>query len=307
MTTKKGCVIKHLQVTNCISVSMEEATFFERRKRIPKSLVRVDKQTANPNDAVTYTRRPKVISSGIQAYGQPYDVSSIEYEPDFPLPKISDEWIEDDVTIWDVPLDDKKKKDPAALLEQLQEEWKTQLEDDTARAREEGFNAGYAVAQQELETQIESAKTEFVEEIAHIKTAWEEYLKVVEPKLAALAFEIAETILDAPLPKDTRTLTIRTIMEAVEQLSSESSIEIILHPVDYLQFQENGVEQQLQAMRSGLRWHPNPDLKEGDWIVQSPTSTTRRLKAELIGMLKNQLGLKKSDVIDDDKHSDEAE
>lgn len=150
---------------------------------------------------------------------------------------------------------------------------------------------GLAAAREEMERNVADIRNAFVEDLRRIEAAVETFYQRTEPQLAALAFHVAEAILRAPLPEQIRAVSERFLTEAVERATAETTADVSLHPVDYLRLQENGVVERLSALHSGLRWHPDPDLKQGDWIVSSPLTTTRRIEAELLDALRSQLGL----------------
>lgn len=72
--------------------------------------------------------------------------------------------------------------------------------------------------------------------------------------LVELALEVAETLLDAPLPESIRGVSARTLTEAVEQLARSAPLEISMHPVDFLRLQEQGVIAQLESRHPDLHW-----------------------------------------------------
>lgn len=178
-----------------------------------------------------------------------------------------------------------------ALLEARDREWEQHTKDQVESARQEAYAAGYHDASANLQSDFDEKKRELLEDLKDIRARWDDFLVRMEPLLASLSFEIAQTVLDAPLPPKVRSVATRAIAEAVEQMAGSAPIEILIHPVDFLRLQESGVVDQLESLHSGLRWEPRPDMKHGDWIVQSPSMAVRRLEDELLTSLKSRLGL----------------
>lgn len=178
-----------------------------------------------------------------------------------------------------------------ALLAARDQEWEQRMERNIEAARKEAYALGYRDASSQLQSDFDARKQELFADIAALRTKWDDFLVRMEPLLAGLSFEIAQSVLDAPLPPKVRNVATRAITEAVEQMGGSTPIEILIHPVDFLRLQESGIVDQLESLHSGLRWEPRPDMKHGDWIVQSPSMAVRRLEEELLTSLKSRLGL----------------
>lgn len=177
------------------------------------------------------------------------------------------------------------------MLAERDQEWETRLQQAVAEAREDGYAQGSADTAAKLEVDFDNRQQVLIADLKQLRTQWDAYLEKLEPALAELSFEIAQAVLDAPLPPNVKGVAARAITEAVEQMAGSAPIEILIHPVDFLRLQESGVVEQLESLHSGLRWEPRPDMKQGEWVVQSPSMTIRRLEEELLGTLRSRLGL----------------
>jgi flagellar assembly protein FliH len=177
------------------------------------------------------------------------------------------------------------------MLAERDQEWEVRLQQAVAQAREYGFAQGSADTAAKLEADFHDRQQVLVADLKQLRTRWDDYLERLEPAIAELSFEIAQAVLDAPLPPNVKGVAARAISEAVEQMAGSAPIEILIHPVDFLRLQESGVVEQLESLHSGLRWEPRPDMKQGEWVVQSPSMTVRRLEEELLGTLRSRLGL----------------
>ena len=181
--------------------------------------------------------------------------------------------------------------DEAALRAAIEAEWQARMEEAVARARAEGEAAGRATAEAEWAPRLQALQEQLARELERLRQAWADYTRQLEPMLVELALEVSETLLDAPLPESIRGVSARTLTEAVEQLARSAPLEISMHPVDFLRLQEQGVIGQLENRHPDLHWDLNPELSEGDWIVQTPTAMQRRIRQEILQRLRQRLGL----------------
>lgn len=185
---------------------------------------------------------------------------------------------------------------PAGLLARLQETWSTawQQEQEKAvdRARTEAANAVRAELQQQidaLQAELDAQRSAFREDAERLRGAWQTFIRHSEPLLLDLAFGIARTLFEAPLPEGVRGIGARALTTAIDQLASDPPVVISLHPVDLLRLQESGIVEQLEAVHGGLRWDTRPDFPQGDWIARSSQGAVRRVKEELMAALREQL------------------
>ena len=225
-----------------------------------------------------------------RAAAAPYVMADLDIEPDFPLPEPG---------VYETPA---SLSDPApdagpdpARYGKLEAAWQARLEEAVERTRaeayEEGYEQGYVAAEAALQASFDQRKAMVEDDVARLQAAWKEAMKKSEPLLASLAFEVAKQVLDAPLPQDVRAVSGQALAQAIEQFGEEAIIEVSLHPDDLSRLQAYGLTDDLEAMHSGVRWDPNPDVQMGDWIVQTPDAAIRRLKDELLNQLKSRLGL----------------
>lgn len=247
---------------------------FEGRKlRIPRSEVTGESEGESGSDAAFLTARVKRAST-VPA-DHPYEIHVRRKER--PAPKIA-------TTILDDP------DEPA--IEEIEAIWKARLERTREDAYSEGFAAGRSAVEAEFQAKFDEEKQRFTTDLAALQQSWAAFMRDAEPQIVQLTFRIARAILDAPLPDDIRRISERAIAEAVERMADGVPVEILLHPVNYLRIQESGIEDHLNAIHNKLRWRTNSDLKQNEWIVQSPRSATRRLEAELIDQLQRELSLR---------------
>ncbi|BBM68972.1 FliH/SctL family protein [Rhodothermus marinus] len=181
--------------------------------------------------------------------------------------------------------------DEAALRAAIEAEWQGRLEEAVNQARAEGEAAGRAAAEAEWAPRLQALQEQLARELERLRQAWADYTRQLEPMLVELALEVAETLLDAPLPESIRGVSARTLTEAVEQLARSAPLEVSMHPVDFLRLQEQGVIAQLESRHPDLHWDLNSELSEGDWIVQTPTAMQRRIRQEILERLRQRLGL----------------
>lgn len=181
------------------------------------------------------------------------------------------------------------EEEPEPTAEEIEAAWQLRLEEAREQAIAEGREAGHAAAKAEYEKEVADLKKQFAEDLDAVQQSWDAHMRQSEPHLVQLAFRLARTVLDSPLPDDVRQIAERTVADAIERMATDVAIEIILHPVSFLRIQEAGVEEQLNAVHSKLRWRTNPDLKQNEWIVRSPRATARRIESELIDELQREL------------------
>lgn len=178
-----------------------------------------------------------------------------------------------------------------AMKAEWEAEWEARMAKAVAEAREEGREAGRTEAEREFREELESNRAAFREEAARLREQWRVFLEKAEPMLAHLAFTTAQTILDAPLPEEITELATRALSRAVDQLAASPPLRISLHPVDLLRLRESGLIDELTAEHSGIEWDSDEQLREGDWIVQSPSAMIRHIKSELLHSLRARLDL----------------
>jgi len=211
----------------------------------------------------------------------PYAVATVEFVPDFPLPDIEQAGAEE--------------QEEARSRDELEAAWQARLEEAVERARaeayKEGYEQGYVAAEAALQASFEQRTAMLEEDVARLQAAWKDFMKKSEPLLVSLAFEMVKQVLDTPLPQDVRAVSGKALAQALEQFGEDTPIEISLHPDDLSRLQAYGLTDDLQAMHSGIRWDPNPDISMGDWIAQSPDAAIRRLKDDMLNQLKSRLGL----------------
>ena len=177
-----------------------------------------------------------------------------------------------------------------------------------AEAFEEGRQAGRADRDDEvdaLQAEVErltAERDEVTQALAdrdtlvqaatdRLTAGWAEAVRSLEQDLAALAIETAEAVLDAPLSDDQRAAAERALAAAVDALAGGAAVAVALHPVDLLRLQESGLADAVQGAHPDLHWEPSDALAEGDWTVSTDAAAIRRVRADMLGALRERLGL----------------
>lgn len=249
-----------------------EASLLGTALRIPKENVHVG---ARPDEAAAGWQSKQLLRRGATGTStQPFEVRTRHIEHvQRPRPKT----------------DESAEKAPKPTPEEIEAAWNARIEEARELGLAEGHDAGRAAAKAEYDKDVADLKLRFAHDLDAIQHSWTEFMRRSEPQLVQLAFRLARTVLDAPLPDDVRQISERIIADAVERMATDVTVEIILHPVSYLRMQETGIEEQLNAVHSKLRWRTNPDMQQNEWIVQSPRAATRRIEDELIDQLQREL------------------
>ncbi len=260
--------------------------------RISRDRVRMQNRDADPS---TRTGGRVLSSRDVNEEVQSYAIPVADLDPDFPLPEPPAPTPADES---DAAEESDESDAAPKSREELEAEWEARLEDAVEAARAEGrevgyaegYDDGYAEAQAELEAAFQADRDRLVEDMERLNALWTDYIEESEPHLAQTTIDVAETLLDAPLPDSVRRVSARAIAEAVEDLADTPPLTIALHPVDYQHLQETGMLEQLNANHDYLRWNTRPELDEGDWSVESPVAMVRHFRDELIRNLRTRLG-----------------
>jgi flagellar assembly protein FliH len=283
-------------------VTLDEHAFYKRRSRIPRERVQIDLSHPAPESgrydyrqrSVLYPEETTFEPAPIAVPGEEHDAEASatgDKAPESPPPdaSASEEETDEDET------------DPVAEMRvALEAEWSAKVEQAATEAWQDGFQSGYDVgyedgfddAEAKVGAQMEKEVETLAHDVAQLKSLWEQYIEESEPALVELAVEVAEALLDMPLPDSVRGASARAIAEAVEDLANAGSLTVTLHPVDYQRLQEKGMLDQLNANHEQtLRWNPDPEHAEGDWSVESPTALVRHHKNEILRAVKQRLGM----------------
>lgn len=275
MATNRHGVIKQKDVA-ATGAQTADASVLGSRLRIPKDLISV--QNENREDQVV-DRASRLLRRDTAAVAaEKFEVFTRDIEK-VETPKQHDASKHDDTS-------------KTRTIEEVEAEWEARLEEQVALAREEAFQEGRSDAKSDYDRQVAELKERFASDLDGIQASWERFMRRAEPKIVQLAFEISRVVLDAPIPDEIRSVCERTIADTIERMATDVPVEIVLHPVSYLRLQEIGVEEQLNATHSKLRWRTNPEMKQNEWTVQSQRSATRRLEGELIDQLQRELSLR---------------
>ena len=258
---------------------------FARSQRIPREATGLKDGPAEEPPALVPGHVLERERTVLQA--DPFEIPAFDALPAHPLPPPP----ESDETS-DEPADEAPPE--PTIEEQLADAraaWAEEQEEALEQARTEAYAAGEAAAREAMEAEV-AAHTQHLTTTAERLTArWDEFLDDCEPLLATLAFDVAEAVLDGPLPDTLKGTTRRALTEALDALAGTPPLRISLHPVDYLRLQEDGTTELLSGTHDDLRWNPDPAFREGDWEVQAADASLRHVREEMIQTLQRRLGL----------------
>ena len=179
----------------------------------------------------------------------------------------------------------------AEIKQQWDDIWQAKLEDAIEKTRTEAYGRGYADATAAMTQDVNSEKEAFNDALKTLKTTWESFINRSETLLLEIALEIAHFLVDAPLPERFSKSTESAMLEALESLAREVPVRLSLNPVDFLRLQESGLSKHIENQFTTIRWDPQPTLKEGNWIIQTPRQAIRRVSEELLASLRDRFGL----------------
>ncbi|MEM8487689.1 MAG: hypothetical protein AAF564_19210 [Bacteroidota bacterium] len=179
----------------------------------------------------------------------------------------------------------------AELKAEYDQVWQAKLDAAVEQARTEAYGRGYAEAKEASAQEVQKEKDAFVAALNTLKGTWESFINRSETLLLEIALDVAHFLVDAPLPERLSKATESALLEALEVLSREVPIRLSLNPVDFLRLQESGLTSHLEDQFATLRWDPQPTLKEGNWIIQTPRQAIRRVSDELLASLRDRFGL----------------
>ncbi len=181
--------------------------------------------------------------------------------------------------------------DVDALREEIAAEWRTRMDEEVEKARDDGYRQGHADTLRTHQRKFEQDRASLSADVAALAAARSKLLHDSETLAARLAFDVAESILGATIPEAARRASMGALSDALEQIASDQTIVATLHPVDLLRLSENGLSDEMRAAHAGLKLEADPLLDEGDWHMATPDAVVRRVRSELIGTLRRRLGL----------------
>ena len=196
------------------------------------------------------------------------------------------------------------------LRESLRAEWEAdwveRLDAAVENARSEGFDQGYAAAKMAHEEALETTREEYRAGLSRLRETWSSFINRSETLLLEIALEIAQFLVDAPLPERFSKRTEEALIEALEALSHDVPVRLSLNPVEMLRLQDSGMARFIEEQFPTLRWDPQATLKEGNWIVQTPRQAIRRVSDELLDNLRDRFGLTENTPVEEDIESSET-
>ena len=238
---------------------------------------------ARKNNGIIRKSDVRLKAERIEICLQDFNAPTASIESELPLDPLNLEEEENESTFNEEQL--------VQIQEEWDREWKIKLDLAVENAQQEGFQNGLAEAREELKNEHIRLKGEFKDNLMQFQESWDNYLKRSETILLKIALEITQFIVDVPLPGHFSDITERILNETLDQLSRDTPLTLSLNPLDLLRMQESGVMELIKEQFSGIRWDPQPTLKEGNWIIQTPRQAIRRITDELLDNLKNQFGL----------------
>ena len=177
----------------------------------------------------------------------------------------------------------------------MQKKWKRvrehQLQAQLDEARRQGFEEGYRQAQQELQEHVEQTLSLFTRGWESLQKQYTATISELEEPLLKMVFTLIEHILHIPLPPAWATTLQQLLLQTIEEVATQSPATIHLASTDYLALQESGIIEQLHAQHPTLQWVPVPEMRPGEWIVESPTEVISREFSRLLQTLQEELGL----------------
>lgn len=272
MPSETTHVIKKADVAASRAMS-PDPSLLQGSLRIPRDRVEMQSDDQDPQPVAARQRR--VRGENARLTGEPFEISTREIERRAHAARLNTS---------------EGDEEPGA--EEIEARWERRLEEEVASARAEGVAEGRESVRAETEEALREATSRLANDLDAIQHAWEGHLKNSQIRLVQLAFRVAQIVLDAPLPPNVRRISEEAVTEAIERMVDGAPIEVALHPVSYLQLQESGLEEQLRAVHTRLRWRSDPSLQENEWIVQSDRSAIRRLEAELLDDLQRELSVR---------------
>ncbi len=169
--------------------------------------------------------------------------------------------------------------------------WQIKLNHEVEKARLAGYETGYSDAKAALSEEINTEKEAFTFALETLQDTWESFINRSETLLLEIALEIAHFLVHAPLPESFSKSTESALLQALEGLARDVPVQLSLNPVDFLRLRESGLTKHIEDQFTALRWDPQPTLKEGNWIVQTPREAIRRVSEELLASLRDRFGL----------------
>ncbi|NBB85048.1 MAG: hypothetical protein GVY12_02335 [Bacteroidetes bacterium] len=258
---------------------------FARPQRIPREATGLKDGPAEEPPALIPGHVLERERTVLQA--DPFEIPAFDALPEHPLPPPPESDTADDAPVEEAPPE-------PTVEEQLAEAraaWEEEQEQALEQARAEAFAAGEAAAREAMEAEVDARAQHLTDTAERLTARWDDFLDDCEPLLATLAFDVAEAVLDGPLPDTLKGTTRRALTEALDALAGTPPLRISLHPVDYLRLQEDGTTDLLSGTHDDLRWNPDPAFREGDWEVQAADASIRHVREEMIQTLQRRLGL----------------
>lgn len=144
--------------------------------------------------------------------------------------------------------------------------------------------------QAEAARAAEAQTTTVAEAADRLAALWAEAVRALEPDLAALAVDVAEAVVAAPLSSRQRDAAARALADAVDRLAGALPVTVHLHPVALLALREAGLAEALEHAHS-VRWEPDDRLGPDEWTAETDEGAVRHLRGPIFTALRDRLGL----------------
>jgi hypothetical protein len=150
-------------------------------------------------------------------------------------------------------------------------------------------------AQTDAAQAAEAQATTVDQAAGRLAALWAEAVRALEPDLAALAVDVAEAVVAAPLSDRQRDAAARALADAVDRLAGALPVTVHLHPVALLRLREAGLAEALEHAHA-LRWEPDDRLGPDEWTAETDEGAVRRLRGPVFAALRDRLGLDAPDA-----------
>ncbi len=157
------------------------------------------------------------------------------------------------------------------------------------QARAEAHAEGLAEGLAAVSGGVEELKASLNEAIAGLSGARESFAEQSEPLIAELGFRLAEAILGSPLPEHIRLISTTSLSDAIERIGEADSVQVTVHPADFMALTENGLVAQIGQNHPGLSWRTDAGLERGDWEARSNSAVIRRVALEMLADTRERL------------------
>lgn len=178
-----------------------------------------------------------------------------------------------------------RKKELADLQKQIEETKQTiqvmlqQAEVDAGKikdqAKNEGYQAGIADAQQEFKQVLATEQREFRRSVETLTKARDEINAQIEDSVLDLSLYIAEKILHESLREDDKRF-LSVVRDTIEQVKDQEDIILRLNRKEYDRFFKEDKDEFAELLESsGVRVKQDMNVESGEFVIESEFGTLR--------------------------------